>query len=514
MGNRTDAQVIVVGGGPVGMLVAAELAGRGVDTLVLETRATVSERPKATTLHARTAQCLARRGYDVEATLCDQGPDAPAGEVTMPFHFAGMPGLSITAPATEPRPILKVPQARLERMFEARAREEGVHILREHTVTGLVQDDDGVRVDVEGPGGSGTYTAAYAVGADGARGPVRAWAGIVSDTFPATLSALMGLVRLGDRHAVPVGWHRTPRGWIIAKDGPDGMTHLRTLSAARAGTDRHRPLTMEEFSREATWIAGRDIAMTASRWLSRFSDFARLARSYRAGRVFLAGDAAHVHFPVGGQGLSTGLLDALNLGWKLALAVHGTAGDGLLDTYDLERRPAAQRVIDNTRAQVALMRPDPGLDPVRQLIGGLLNSGQGNDYLGAMISAQDTVLPSRTRSRSPWEGTFLYNVGLTTADGPTDVVELLREGKLLLLLSGERGGGYAETARGWAQAVRVVRCAPTAALPCAVLLVRPDGYIAWTPDGGELDGVLTEYLGPAGTRPRTCDAALWPAALL
>lgn len=158
MGNRTDAQVIVVGGGPVGMLVAAELAGRGVDTLVLETRATVSERPKATTLHARTAQCLARRGYDVEATLCDQGPDAPAGEVTMPFHFAGMPGLSITAPATEPRPILKVPQARLERMFEARAREEGVHILREHTVTGLVQDDDGVRVDVEGPGGGAART--------------------------------------------------------------------------------------------------------------------------------------------------------------------------------------------------------------------------------------------------------------------------------------------------------------------------------------------------------------------
>ncbi|GAA2492406.1 FAD-dependent monooxygenase [Streptomyces gobitricini] len=491
MAQPTAARVLVVGGGPVGMLVAAELATLGTDVVLLEHRPTTSERPKATTLHARTVQCLARRGHLPE-------PVARAGgeQNTMPFHFAGISGLSISAPPTEPGPILKIAQAELERFLETRARAAGARILRGHQVVDLDRTPEGVRVEAEGPQGTVVLHGRYAVGADGARSTVRRLAGIEADTWPPTATALMGRVRLRDAHALPQGWHRTPRGWLVVKEAPDGTTHLRTLNCDRPPADRERPLTVEELSREASYIAGRDIVMTEGRWLSRFSDFGRLARTYRAGSVLLAGDAAHVHFPVGGQGLSTGLLDAIGLGWRLALAAAGDAegaGDELLDTYDAERRPAARRVIDNTRAQVALMRPDPALDPLRDLVADLFASGRGDDCFGPMISAQDTVLP--TRSASSWEGTFLRNVALDSTGGPTDVIRLLRDGRPLLLLFGEDAERHLDAARPWAHRLRVARCAPVPDLLCTALLVRPDGYIGWAPDGGGLDAVLAGYFG-------------------
>ncbi|MFY7626152.1 FAD-dependent monooxygenase, partial [Streptomyces sp. NY05-11A] len=366
--GRVRAQVAVAGGGPVGMLLASELARYGVGTVLLEARDGVSERPKANTLHARAVQCLARRGHL-------PGPTAPPARSAagLPFHFAGLPGLVITAPDREPQPILKYPQAQLERDFEERARASGARILRGHRVAEVVEEAGGVRIEAEGPHGRRVCVEAqYVVGADGARSAVRAQAAITSDTEPATVSALMGSVILTEPRALPDGWQHTPRGWIAAKRDAAGHTHVRTLNCKGAHPGRHAPPTLEELRREVSWIAGRDIAMTEPRWLGRFSDFTRLARTFRAGRVFVAGDAAHVHFPIGGQGLSTGVLDALNLGWKLALAVRGKAGAGLLDTYDAERRPSAQRVIDNTRAQLALMRPGSELDALRAVFRSLL----------------------------------------------------------------------------------------------------------------------------------------------
>ncbi|MEV7719233.1 FAD-dependent monooxygenase [Streptomyces sp. NPDC088190] len=492
MAGRIHAQVIVVGGGPVGMLVAAELAAQGVETVVLESEAAISERPKATTLHARAVQCLARRGYFFAPETRSTGRAA-----TMPFHFGGIPGLSITAPEKEPDPILKSPQAELERFFGERARSNGARVLRQHRVTDMTQDQDGVRVTAESPQGTRTFTGAYVVGADGARSTVREAAGIASDVNSPTMSAMMGLVRIPDGQTVPVGWHRMSGGWLIAKNGPDGRTLIHTLVCGDESSHRHLPLTLAELSKEASWIAGRDITMTDPRWLSRFSDFTRLARTYRAGRFLLAGDAAHVHFPIGGQGLSTGVLDALNLSWKLALVVRGAAADGLLDTYGPERRPAAQRVIDNTRAQATLMRPGIELDALRALFGGLLESGGGNDFLGGMISAQDTVLPESPRFGSPREGTFLDNVELTTDEGPSDVIRLLGEGgEPLLLLFGDEAGRHAETARDRSHSLRVVRCLPTRDMPCSALLVRPDGYVAWASDGGgPLADALATFFG-------------------
>lgn len=494
------AQVVVVGGGPVGMLVAAELAAYGIDTVLLEVRDRVSDRPKATTLHARALQGLARRGYLPGCRAPYAGH--PQGR---PFHFAGLPGLVITAPENEPEPIRKCPQAELERLFEQRAVASGARILRGYRVTEVLQEADEVRVTAEGPQGPVVFEAPYAVGADGARGTVREQSGIACDTRPASVSALMGAVRLEGPDVLADGWHRTARGWIVAKRDPQGRTYIRTLNCAGAHGNRQLAPTLEELSREVSWIAGRDIAMREPRWLGRFSDFTRLARTFRAGGVFLVGDAAHMHFPVGGQSLSTGVLDALNLGWKLALAVRGAAGTGLLDTYDAERRPAAGRVIENTRAQLALMRPGPECDALRGVFTGLLASKNGQDgrggqgHLGAMVSGQDTVLPPLTGCPSPAEGTFLRNVAITTATGESDVIELLRTGRPQLLLFGEKGRGYRDQAREWEGIVRVVSAKPTPEVPYEALLVRPDGYIGWAPGGEELGVALSAYF-TAGAR--------------
>ncbi|WP_435896929.1 FAD-dependent monooxygenase [Streptomyces diastaticus] len=489
--GRLRTQVAVVGGGPVGMLLAAELASHGVGTVLLEARGDVSERPKANTLHARAVQCLARRGH-----LPGPAAGSARGATGLPFHFAGLPGLVITAPDREPQPLLKYPQAQLERGFEERARTAGARILRGHRVTEVVERDGGVRIEAEGPHGRGVRVEAqYVVGADGARSVVREQAAITTDTGPATVSALMGAVTLTDPGALPDGWQHTARGWIVAKRDAGGRTHVRTLDCRGAHPGRHAPPTLEELRREVSRIAGRDIAMTQPRWLDRFSDVTRLARTFRAGRVFLAGDAAHVHFPIGGQGLSTGVLDALNLGWKLALAVRGRAGARLLDTYDAERRPSAQRVIDNTRAQLALMRPGPELDALRGVFRSLLLTGQESGRrLGDLISAQDTVLPAPAGDGGPAGGTFLANLALTTKTGDTDVIELLQEGRPLLLLLGDGGARHLDRARAWGRTLKVVRARPVPHVPYEAALVRPDGYLAWTSDGGDLGTALSAYV--------------------
>ncbi|WP_330242518.1 FAD-dependent monooxygenase [Streptomyces sp. NBC_00525] len=489
------AEVLVVGGGPVGMLVAAELAAAGVDTVLLEPRTSVSGQPKATTLHARAVQSLARRGHLPGPARAPYPPEPTSSA----FHFAGLPGLTITAPPHEPEPVLKCAQADLERHLEARARAAGARVLRGHRVTGLAQDPAGVRVTAEGPAGPVLCDAGYAVGADGARSTVRTLAGIESDTVPATVSALMGTVTLDDPGDLPKGWHRTPRGWIVAKHTGDGRAHLRTLDCGGPHPDRHRPVTLEELRGEVARIAGRDIAMHSPRWLSRFSDFARLARTFGQGRVFLVGDAAHVHFPIGGQGLSTGVLDALDLGWRLAHAVRGTAGENLLTGYDAERRPLARRVIDGTLAQLALMRQSPEADALRTLFTELLASEDESGRLGGLISAQDTVLPDPTGAGGPAAGTYLTNTALSTPDGDTDVIRLLHDGRPLLLLLGEKSGRHREAARPWAGILHTVEARPVAALPYEAALVRPDGYLAWVPGDGELDRVLAAYFGPGGS---------------
>ncbi|MFF4542041.1 FAD-dependent monooxygenase [Streptomyces aureus] len=420
------------------------------------------------------------------------------------FHFAGIPGLEISVPAAEPLPVLKCSQEVLERHFEGRARAAGARVLRGFRVERVRQGSGGVSVVARGPGGLVVCRGGFVVGADGARSVVRRQVGFGVRSWPATVSAMAGDVRVVGGGVLEEGWHRTERGWVLVRHVEGGMVRLRTLNCRGASPRHGEPLLLEELEREVGWITGRDVVMGEGRWLSRFSDFSRLASSFRMGRVLLAGDAAHVHFPIGGQGLSTGLLDAVNLGWKLALAVRGRAGAGLLDTYDQERRPAAQRVIDNTRAQLALMRPGPELEPLRALFGELLAQRGESGVLASMVSGQDTVLPGRGAKGSAWEGTFLHNAVLQTREGTVDVIGLLRQGSPLLLLFGDRGsgGGYAEQARGWAGLVRVVHAEPVPGLACDALLVRPDGYIAWASGSGGPAAALTEYFGQGVTATR------------
>jgi monooxygenase len=485
------AEVVVVGGGPVGLLLAAELAHYGVDTLVLERRRATDEQPKAGTLHARTVQSLARRGH-----LSAPRPPFGADPVPVPFHFAGITELTLTAPATEPPPVLKRPQADLERQFERTARARGVRVLRGHQVVEAAQDADGVRVTAHGPDGPLSVTAAYLVGADGPRSVVRDQCGFAAETRPASVSALMGRVRFAEPDAVPAGWHRTPRGWIVSRpDGP-GHTLVRTLNCAGPAADRHAPVTPEELAQEISWIAGHPVTVTDAAHLTRFSDFTRVAHTFRRGRVLLAGDAAHVHFPIGGQGLSAGLLDALNLAWKLAYTVHGAADAGLLDTYDRERRPVVLRLVENTLAQLALMRSGPEADALRSLWARLLATPDGRALVGGLISAQDIVHPARTPRPSAWEGRFLENRALhTEQDGPTDVIRLLHDGRLLLLCTPRAHPSVTEAASRAAHLVRTVHVRSADALPCAALLLRPDGHVAWASDGGDLTDALTAWLG-------------------
>lgn len=499
------AGVVVVGGGPVGLLVACELAAFGARVSVVEARESVSDRPRATTLHARSVQSLARRGY------LGGLPGAGTGGGNGAFHFAGMPGLTITVPAGEPVAVLKCEQQVLERALEERARTAGVVVWRGHRVRGLAESAHGVRVSAVGPGGrAAEWVAEYVVGADGARGAVRELAGFDSRTHPATVSAMAGDVRLENEGDLVPGWHRTPRGWVVVKEVAGGGVRLRTLNCEGASDERGAPPSLEEFRAEVSWIVGREVGMGAPMWLSRFSDFSRLATCYRKGRVMLAGDAAHVHFPIGGQGLSTGVLDALNLGWKLALTVRGRAGEGLLDTYDRERRPAARRVLDHTRAQLAVMRPGTELDPLRALFGELLAGAPEGGLLAATVSGQDTVLPTRGEDSSALEGTFLANVPLVTGEGRTDVIGLLAGARPLLLLFGAGAGAGAEAAlasgaeayerqaRKWAGLLRVVRAEPVPDLPYEAVLVRPDGYVGWAAGGGGLAPALSAYFGEGG----------------
>jgi 2-polyprenyl-6-methoxyphenol hydroxylase-like FAD-dependent oxidoreductase len=482
------------------MLLAAELAQHGIAVTVIERAERTLDVPKAGTLHARTAQSLARRGYlSVPTPL----PQQLGNEFAEPFHFAGLPGLTITGPAVEGQPIVGRSQGELERLFEARARRLGADIRRGHTVTAVTASEDEVTLTVEGPEGRSTLVADFAVGTDGARSVVREACGFTSEEHAPRTHALLGLVILDEPYGAPSGWNVTERGWTVIGTNPSGYSRVAAFDFSGAHPDRNRPVTLDELRNAVSRIAGHDIPMRSPAHLDRFSDYARLVHRYRKGRVFLAGDAAHVHFPVGGQGLNLGIQDAMNLGWKLALACRGRGGDGLLDSYHDERRPPAGRVIANTRAQLALMHPDPANDPLRALFQELLQLGEVSRYLGDMISDQDVHYASPPGT-SPWTGRFLPNLPLTDADTGTSlsVTGLLAGGRPVLLVLSPDEPTAEKTAAPWRDAVDTVHAAADYPLPWSAVLLRPDGYVAWasepsTPAGanGTLEAALDRWFG-------------------
>ncbi|WP_412537868.1 FAD-dependent monooxygenase [Longispora sp. K20-0274] len=471
--------VIIAGCGPTGTMLAAELRLHDVRVLVLEKDTEPVSYARVVSLHIRSLELLAMRGL-LDRVL-ERGRRRPVGGI-----FA-----AIAAPAPEGLDsahayLLGIPQPVLVDLLEEHALGLGAHVRRGCAVAGVEQDDEGVTVELAD---GERLRARYLVGCDGARSAVRKLLGVGFPGEPSRNDTLMGEMAVGappEEIAARVAElgedHR--RFWLR----PAGVGVYSVVVPAEGVSDRAEPPTLEDFRRQLRAIAGTDFGVHSPRWLSRFGDATRLAERYRVGRVLLAGDAAHIHPPIGGQGLNLGVQDAVNLGWKLAGRVRGWAPESLLATYEAERRPVAADVLDNTRAQRELLSAEPGARAVRGLLTELMAFDAVNRHLVEKITgigirydlgAGPDLLGRRLRDLDLERGS-LYG--------------LLRRGRGLLL---DRTGRLA--VGGWSDRVDHV-ADPTAALEVPCVLLRPDGHVAWIGDDQrDLDEHLSRWFGAGHT---------------
>jgi len=495
--------VVIAGAGPTGLMLAGELALAGVDVAIVERResqALVGSR--AGGLHARTLELLDQRGI-VERFLAE-------GQIAQVASFASVL-LDLGGFPTRHPYALGLWQNHIERILAGWVDELGVTILRGREVTGLRQDDTGVDVLLAD---GDALRAEYLVGCDGGRSRVRKAAGIDFPGCEPTISCLIAEVEMAE--APPLGVHRSAFGkhafgreQYEIRDGevvfPDHGP-IRVMVTEPQLSSGGEP-TLRDLSETLVATCGTDYGVHSPRWISRFTDMARQAASYRQGRILLAGDAAHVHHPVGGQGLNTGVQDAVNLGWKLAQVVHRISPDSLLDSYHAERHPVAARVLRNTLAQVALLRTDERTDALRECIGELLRMDEPRRRFAAMMSGLD--IRYDVGAGHPLLGRRMPDLDLRTADGPRRVHALLHDARpLLLRLGGADGFDLAP----WSHRVRSIdaQCTGpwelpalgTVAAPTAVL-VRPDGHVAWVGEGNwqGLADALTTWFGPPSSPP-------------
>jgi 2-polyprenyl-6-methoxyphenol hydroxylase-like FAD-dependent oxidoreductase len=468
-----DADVIVVGGGPVGLCLAAELQLAGAHAVVVERLVTPSAETRARGIGALATEALWRRGLGPQlADAHREGlRDFARDHGGMLGHFANIHKL-VPDPQRQGTYIW---QPQLQRILAAHAEELGVRIVRGHEVGALESGEGGVTVVTT----SGRrLQGRYAVGCDGGRSTVRKLAGF---GFPGTqplLRTTFGRVRFAG--AVPPGGRYAAGTFLWGGD-------LAGVSEPAVGPEPTGPVTAADLAEAIRRVTGADVVVEELRDARRFSDQARQADTYRRGRVLLAGDAAHVHSPSGGQGLNLGLLDAVNLGWKLAAVVRGDAPDALLDTYTRERHPAGAAVLRNTRAQSALLAPGPHVDALRDVVGELMDIPAVNRYFTDLLSAVNT----RYEFPYPAEGSagrHVPDLELVDDDGTRSRLhEHTRSGRGLLLVTPETRE-LAARATGRVDVVPVTNVEPQ--------LIRPDGVVAWTADGhASLDVALDTWFG-------------------
>ncbi|MFJ4717366.1 FAD-dependent monooxygenase [Streptomyces sp. NPDC088785] len=505
--GTTDTDVVIVGAGPVGLMLAGELRLAGVDCVVLETSHRPTDQSRALGFTARTIETFDQRGLLPRFGGFDTIPIGHFGGV--PLDYREVEGGSYGAKG--------VPQSLTTAVLEAWAGEQGADIRRGWHLTGFdAEADAGTAVDVEaqGPDGPHRLRARYLVGCDGARSTVRKQAGIAFPGHDARIEMCFAEVVGCQVRPRPNG-ERLPGGLVLAfQQGPDTyrVTYYERGAVPRPGDQAP---SFDEVATAWQRLTGENIRTGTPRWIGRFTDQSRQAAAYRSGRVFLAGDAAHIHLPIGGQGMSAGVQDAVNLGWKLAAAVHGHAGPGLLDSYHSERHPVGARVLINTLSQRALYISGDEMQPMRDLFGELATHDTVRHHLIGMVTGLD-IRYDVGPGDHPLLGRRLPERELLATDeriGKTTTTRLLHRARGLLLDLGD-GTAARTAAAGWTDRVDVVAARPhpddaDAFDGATTLLVRPDGYIAWTDTAHDtahdapdtLTHALTRWFGPAAGHP-------------
>ncbi|WP_370948616.1 FAD-dependent monooxygenase [Amycolatopsis sp. cg5] len=463
-----DTDVIVVGAGPTGLLLAAELRLGGAEVVVLERLTEPTTQSRAGAIHARSVEIFDQRGRLEHLGAVDRDDHG---------HFGGLDLDLGQLPTVHPG-RMKLAQARVEAMLTAWVTELGAEIRRGHEVTSVEQTESEVVVN-------GSLTARYVVGCDGERSSVRELAGFDFPGVDAELELLRADVRGIE---VPFRFfQRYPAGLAIALPIDGGLIRLVVHEFGRPPRIRSAPPAFAEVVAAYERVTGEDVSAGEPVWVDAFGNTSRQVTEYRRGRVLLAGDAAHHVMPVGGQAINLGLQDAFNLGWKLAAELRGTAPAGLLDSYHAERHPVGVRVKTNIQAQAQLLLGDTSVDPLREVFRELITHSTVRDHLAAAIAGLDVRYGEGTH---PLLGARLPYSPLTTDAGTTDTTSLLRTGRgLLLNLSGEPW-----TAAG----VDVVPAKVEPGSPLSDVdgvLVRPDGHVAWVAGAGSLETAVRRWFG-------------------
>ena len=496
----TDHAVVIAGGGPTGLMLAGELALAGVDVAIVERRDS-QDLPgsRAGGLHARTIEVLDQRG--IADRFLSQG------QVAQVVAFNMVP-LDISDFPTRHNYGLGLWQNHIERILAEWIGELAVTFYRGREVTGMAQDDTGVDVALSD---GRSLRAEYLVGCDGGRSVVRKAAGIDFPGWDPTTSNLIAEVEMAEKPEL--GIHRDARGLHgfsrLEYEIRDGEVVYMDRGPMRVMvTEEHvgpaTEPTLRDLSEALIAVYGTDYGIHSLTWISRFTDMTRQAATYRERRVLLAGDAAHVHYPVGGQGLNIGVQDAVNLGWKLAQVVRQTSPENLLDTYHAERHPVGARVLRNTMAQVALRRQDDRTKALGDTVAELLRMDEPRKRLAAEMSGLGVHYD--LGPGHPLLGRRMPDLDLVTTNGPLRVFTLLHDARPVLLTLGEPGGFDITP---WTDRARLIDATydgvwelpalGAVAAPAAVL-IRPDGYVAWVGEGTQLGlaDALTTWFGPPG----------------
>ncbi|WP_405773440.1 FAD-dependent monooxygenase [Streptomyces sp. NBC_01538] len=489
-----DASVIVVGAGPAGLMLAGELRLAGAGVILLERLLQPSGESRGLGFTARTMEVFDQRG------LLPRFGEIETGTMG---HFGGLP-LDLGCLDGRQEAAKVVPQSATERVLESWATELGAEIRRGHEFVGLDDSGDAVAVRVHGPEGEYVLHASYLVGCDGGRGKVRKAAEFDFPGTEATAELLLADIR-GIELPRRVAGASVSGGMVMSAPMGDGVS--RVILSER-GAPPQRRTTPPEFSEVAdAWkrLTGADISGAEPIWVSAFTDAARQVTQYRRGRVLLAGDAAHIHLPAGGQGMNTSIQDSVNLGWKLAAVVRRSAPERLLDTYHDERHPVGQRLLTNARAQGLLILGGGDMQPLRDVLSELMDYPDVRRHLAAMVSGLE-IRYDMGEGRHPLLGLRMPHLDLTVGGRATGSTELLRPGRGVLLDLADNDQ-LRRRAADWsaridivtARAPEVPESGPLAGT--SALLLRPDGHVCWTAPGshGDLRGALARWFGPPAT---------------